>query len=174
MMSAKLQFYQSIYLKINFISIKFHNDSYCELERIFKGPITPVRFTVLRSLVNDNSGRARGEDDFFFFFLYIFWDIILISYWVKYARIWVFSDPYCLVQGPNLQFVPYTTQKIKFFIKDFFSKCDHWLYLLKKSSRDNFIFCVVLHGKTTVIKEPQYGKFYAVSCCIISQLFGVR
>ena len=90
MMSAKLQFYQSIYLKINFISIKFHNDSYCELERIFKGPITPVRFTVLRSLVNDNSGRARGEDDFFLFFYIIFLDIILISYWVKYARIWVF------------------------------------------------------------------------------------
>ena len=139
-MSAKLQFYQSIYLKINFISIKFHNDSYCELERIFKGPITPVRFTVLRSLVNDNSGRARGEDDFFLFFYIIFLDIILISYWVKYARIWVFSDPYCLVQGPNLQFYPYTTPKIKFFIRDFFSKCDHWLYLLKKSSMENFIF----------------------------------
>ena len=172
--SAKLQSYQSIYLKINFISIQFHNDRYCELESIFKGPITTVRFTVLRSLVNDNSGRARGEDDFFLFFYIIFLDITLISYWVKYATKWVFSDPYFLVQGPNLQFYPYTTQKIKLFIKDFFSKCDHWLYLLKKSSMENFIFCLVLHDKMGIRKEPQYGKFYAVSCCIISQLFGVR
>ena len=40
-----------------------------------------------------------------------------------------------------------TTQKIKFFIKDFFSKCDQirrklriWSHLLKKSLNENFIF----------------------------------
>ena len=45
----------------------------------------------------------------------------------------------------------YTTQKIKFSIKDFFSKCDQirrklwiWSYLLKKSLMENFIFCAVL------------------------------
>ena len=45
----------------------------------------------------------------------------------------------------------YTAQKIKFSIKDFFSKCDQirsflrfWSYLLKKSFMENFIFCVVL------------------------------
>ena len=43
-----------------------------------------------------------------------------------------------------------TTQKMKFPIKDFFSKCDQirsflqiWSYLLKKSLMENFIFCVV-------------------------------
>ena len=43
-----------------------------------------------------------------------------------------------------------TAQKMKFFIKDFFSKCDQirrklriWLHLLKKSLMANFIFCVV-------------------------------
>ena len=43
-----------------------------------------------------------------------------------------------------------TSQKMKFFIKDFFSKCDQirsflqiWSHLLKKSSMENFIFYVV-------------------------------
>ena len=41
-------------------------------------------------------------------------------------------------------------QKMKFSIKDFFSKCDQidsflriWSHLLKKSSTENFIFCAV-------------------------------
>ena len=45
----------------------------------------------------------------------------------------------------------YTTEKMKFFIKDFFSKCDQirrkmgiWSHLLKKSLIENFILCVVL------------------------------
>ena len=43
-----------------------------------------------------------------------------------------------------------TAQKMKFPIKDFFSKCDQirsfmriWSHLLKKSLMENFIFCVV-------------------------------
>ena len=43
-----------------------------------------------------------------------------------------------------------TTQKMKFSIKDFPSKCDQilsflqiWLHLLKKSLIENFIFCAV-------------------------------
>ena len=43
-----------------------------------------------------------------------------------------------------------TTQKMKFFFKDFFSKCDQihsllqiWSHLLKKSLMENFIFCAV-------------------------------
>ena len=43
-----------------------------------------------------------------------------------------------------------TTQKVKFSIKDFFSKCDKtrrklqiWSHLLKKSLMENFIFCAV-------------------------------
>ena len=42
----------------------------------------------------------------------------------------------------------YTAQKMKFSIKDFFSKCDQilriWSHLLNKSLMGNFIFCVVL------------------------------
>ena len=45
----------------------------------------------------------------------------------------------------------YTTQKMNFSIKDFFSKCDQirsflwiWSHLLKKSLMENFIFCAVL------------------------------
>ena len=43
-----------------------------------------------------------------------------------------------------------TVQKMKFSIKDFFSKCNQirrklriWSHLLKKSSMENFIFCTV-------------------------------
>ena len=43
-----------------------------------------------------------------------------------------------------------TAQKMKFFIKDFFSKCDQirsllriWSHVLKKSLMENFIFCAV-------------------------------
>ena len=44
-----------------------------------------------------------------------------------------------------------TAQKMKFFIKDFLSKCDLigrklriWSHLLKKSLMENFIFCAVI------------------------------
>ena len=44
-----------------------------------------------------------------------------------------------------------TAQKIKFSIKDFFSKCDQnhrklwiWSHIPKKSLMENFIFCAVL------------------------------
>ena len=49
----------------------------------------------------------------------------------------------------------FAAQKMKFSIKDFFSKCDQirsyqgiWLHFLKKSLMENFIFCtMVLTGK---------------------------
>ena len=44
----------------------------------------------------------------------------------------------------------HTAQKMKFSIKDFFSKCDQirsflqiWSHLLKKSLMENLIFCAV-------------------------------
>ena len=43
-----------------------------------------------------------------------------------------------------------TAQKMKIYIKDFFSKCDQilgklyiWSHFLKKSLRENFIVCAV-------------------------------
>ena len=43
-----------------------------------------------------------------------------------------------------------TAKKMKFFFKDFFSKCGQnrsllriWLHLLKKSLKEKFIFCAV-------------------------------
>ena len=50
-----------------------------------------------------------------------------------------------------ISFDLYTAKKLKFFIKDFFSKCDQirrkvrvWSHLLKKSLMENFIFCSVI------------------------------
>ena len=58
-----------------------------------------------------------------------------------------------------------TAQKIKFSIKDFFSKCDQirrklrlWSHLLKKSLKENFIFCAVV-----MLKSPNNIKFLDVS-----------
>ena len=51
-------------------------------------------------------------------------------------------------------------KKIKFSIKDFFSKCDQicnflriWSHLLKKSLMENFIFCAVIFNKN----DTTYG-----------------
>ena len=48
----------------------------------------------------------------------------------------------------------FTVEKVKFSIKDFFSKCDQirrflriWSHLAKKSLMENFIFCAVFDTK---------------------------
>ena len=52
-------------------------------------------------------------------------------------------------------YIVFTAQKMKFSIKDFFSKCDKiriWTHLLKKSLMENFIFCVVIQIRVPVLK----------------------
>ena len=57
--------------------------------------------------------------------------------------------------------VEFTTQKKKFSIKGFFSKCDQiwsfrriWSHLLKKSLMENYIFCaVIIHENCTIISS---------------------
>ena len=53
-----------------------------------------------------------------------------------------------------------TAQKMKFSIKDFFSKCDQirknlqiWSHLLKKSLMENFIFCAVYEQYLTPLNK---------------------
>ena len=79
-----------------------------------------------------------------------------------------------------------TAQKMKFSIKDFFSKCDQirsflqiWSYLLKKSLMENFIFlkCMTEWVQTWQIeRNPNGWKVYAdstnwFSTCQNSSLF---
>ena len=52
-----------------------------------------------------------------------------------------------------------TAQKMRFSIKDFFSKCDQirifmriWPYLQKKSLIENFIFCAVIVSKIDLLE----------------------
>ena len=61
----------------------------------------------------------------------------------------------------------FTAQKMKFSIKDFFSKCDQirmtmriWSHLLKKSLMENFVICAVLHcvGVYYRLKFSSQGK----------------
>ena len=56
-----------------------------------------------------------------------------------------------------------TAQKLKFSIKDFFSKCDQirtfqriWSHLLKKSLMENFSFCVVDRNGNNIINSTNY------------------
>ena len=59
----------------------------------------------------------------------------------------------------------YTAQKMKFSIKDFFSKCNQirsflriCSHLLKKSLMENFIFCAVLVGGAVYISSCQHTE----------------
>ena len=87
-----------------------------------------------------------------------------------------------------------TAQKIKFSIKDFFSECDQirsflriWSHLLKKSLRENFIFCeVYLENKRSNIpchisvkkykwpssrKEAPEGGYLYVNGCFAGKAY---
>ena len=64
-----------------------------------------------------------------------------------------------------------TPQKMKFSIKDFFSKCDQarrklriWSHLLKKSLMENFIFCAVYPTKREIEIEQIHVKFILKKC----------
>ena len=57
----------------------------------------------------------------------------------------------------------FTVQKMKFSIKDFFSKCDQihkklriWSHLLKKSLIENFIFCAMVINKKITHLMPMF------------------
>ena len=62
-------------------------------------------------------------------------------------------------------FIENTAQKMKFSIKDFFSKCDQirrflwiWSYLLKKYLMENFIFCAVKTALSCKIRQEAASK----------------
>ena len=74
----------------------------------------------------------------------------------------------------------YTAQKMKFSIKDFFSKCDQirkflriWSHWLKKSLMENFIFCVVQGTEFSVLydKTKQRSDWQELFCDKISMFF---
>ena len=86
----------------------------------------------------------------------------------EYSEYPAFSDPYFLIY----KHIP-TGQKMKFSIKDFFSKCDQshrnlriWSDFLKKSLMESFIFCAVsilpLNKKIWVRGNLYSGIFYAM------------
>ena len=74
---------------------------------------------------------------------------------------------HCISQSLESSLMNFTAQKMKFPIKDFFSKCDQicrklwiWSHLLKKSLVENFIFCAVfIKGQRKSLFE-----YYCVIC----------
>ena len=93
---------------------------------------------------------------------YIFhWNICFLShiyFWGKFYFAMEFRHleevlyiirEYCKYKNSHYDW--YTVKKKKFFIKDFFSKCDQirsflriWSHLLKKSLMENFFLCAVI------------------------------
>ena len=86
----------------------------------------------------------------------------------------------------------FTLQKMKFSIKNFFSKCDHirsflriWSYLLKKSFMENFNFCAAyftLRWVKLFLKDLENlsylglrgggrGLFQRIQLCMLLELF---
>ena len=75
-----------------------------------------------------------------------------------------------------------TAQKMKFSIKDFFSKCDQmwrklriWSHLLKRSLMENFIFCAVIYQLCITLYLFMHSFFVRVGMrlAIFSHLSGV-
>ena len=85
------------------------------------------------------------------------WSLIKRNFWIRKFRLkW------------KLDFGSKTAQKMKFSIKNFFSRCDQipsfpwiWLHLLKKSLMENFIFCEV---KVEGRYNTQYSNLPAFHC----------
>ena len=71
-----------------------------------------------------------------------------------------------------------TAQKMKFSIKDFFSKCDQirsflciWSHLLKKSLMENSIFCVVIYDEAFLIQFMAHTHFN--QACLMKSLSSI-
>ena len=91
------------------------------------------------------------------FHIRLVWALSLLPANIKYTHFKLqnlcllsFSDTCALSSFSSLT-LPYTAQKMKFFIKDFSvnvtksaDSWSHWSHLLKKSLMENFIFCAVL------------------------------
>ena len=70
----------------------------------------------------------------------------------------------------------YTAQKMKFSVKDFFSKCRQilrklwiWSHLLKKSLMESFIFCAVLAFNNISIDTELVNKYVDKQVSELSQ-----
>ena len=70
------------------------------------------------------------------------------------------------IKRQSERYIIYTAQKIKFSIKDFFSKCDQirrklriLSHLLKKSLMENFIFCAVFMSQDELLSLSIHVEF---------------
>ena len=130
-------FYKTYWTHLHFFTISDWKDYVLEtfkfpVGKLFKWPIIndsrPLFLTIFLIIVNVIKGKSDNP-------------------------VWITQEIWS-VRGTLVKFrsmhVGFTAQKMKFSIKDFFSKCDQicrklpiWSALLKKSFMENFIFCVV-------------------------------
>ena len=81
---------------------------------------------------------------------------VYVNYYCREAHLLVLSNH-----------VIYTTQKMKFSIKDLFSKCDQirsflriWSHLLQKSLMENLIFCAVIYAQRRIQNFAKHLRIY--------------
>ena len=103
--------------------------------------------------------RLRKNDMFIDIILFLTWQLLFFCFLLPlYGFVWLEIIPSpnenCVIweieMKLQIRVLNFAEQKMKFFIKDLFSKCDQirrklgsWLHLLKKSLMRNFIFCAV-------------------------------
>ena len=110
----------------------------------------------------------------------------IIFFLLSGQKNWQTYSCYICFADNKLLFLVFNVQKIKFPIKDFFSKCDQirrklwiWSDLLKKSLMGNFIFCAVLLNMRNshpevfckscswkFLESPLNNSNYSISLCI--------
>ena len=106
------------------------------------------------------------ESVFMFFLKWKLFTVLCITQYIVGKFIWTSFD-WLLFLGlsDNCRALD-SAQKMKFYIKDFSSKCDQihrflriWSHLLEKSVKESFIFCVM-----SVLKSCLYNKIIKTHC----------
>ena len=110
----------------------------------------------------DMGQKHSGYSTFYFPLL-----LLTVLLWKKYLKTFKFVD---LMAVWLKLYAKLTSQKIKFPIKDFFSKYVQihsflwiWSYLLNKSLMESFIFCTVFQSGPWL--DVGYNNFENVVCC---------
>ena len=126
--------------------------------------MSPIKALYLRSSETKNSNLKLSQIKYLYSCIFqgTFFSLLELPNWKKIKKKYIIALSGNLISPlrkvyKNTGFQLYsgmlTAQKMKLFIKNFFSKCDQirrelpiWSHLVKKSLMENFIFCAVFYA----------------------------
>ena len=127
--------------------------------------MSPIKALYLRSSETKNSNLKLSQIKYLYSCIFqgtFFSRLLELPNWKKIKKKYIIALSGNLISPlrkvyKNTGFQLYsgmlTAQKMKLFIKNFFSKCDQirrelpiWSHLVKKSLMENFIFCAVFYA----------------------------